>query len=314
MKNSAQTKPVVLIAGPTASGKSRLALRLAELRNGVVINADALQMYADWRVLTARPSVWDEARAPHRLYGVLDAADSCSVAHWRDRTMVEIEAAWRSDMLPIVVGGTGLYLRTLLQGIAAVPEIPASVRARVRLFIDQNGPADAHDWLRQIDPVMADRLAPADRQRIARALEVMLATGCSLRAYQTQPTGGLADNPQAELTCQLLLPNRAEVYARCDARFRSMIDEGALDEARALSARSLARSLPAMKAVGAPELMRYVRGELDLDDAIAAGQQSTRRYAKRQFTWFRHQCADWKISNLMENDKLLDELVIKLHK
>jgi tRNA dimethylallyltransferase len=278
--------PLVVIAGPTASGKSALALDHAERHGGVVINADASQVYADLRVLSARPSPADEARAPHRLYGVIDGAVACSAAMWADIAKGAIRDAHASGRLPVLVGGTGMYIRTLLEGIAPVPEIPSDIRAEVRAL------ADPYRALADEDAVMAARLRPSDRQRAARALEVKRATGRSLADWQAGNEGGIAD--EVELRTYVVEIDREALYARCDARFDAMLAEGALGEVAALAARGLSPDLPVMKALGVPPLLRHLAGELTLDEATETAKRDTRRYAKRQLTWFRNQAADWK--------------------
>lgn len=277
---------ILAVVGPTAGGKSALALRLAETFRGTVINSDSLQLYRELRILTARPTPADEALAPHRLYGVLGAASAGSAALWREMALSEIEAALGQGRVPILVGGTGLYLRALLEGLAPVPEVPPEVRESLRRrHAAQGGPA-FHAELAESDPVMAARIPPGDTQRLIRAAEVLAATGRSLAFWQQErPMGALA-HPVLILR---LLPPREALYAACDARFRRMLAEGALAEAKAFRELGLPPGLPASKALGLPELCRHLAGEIPLEEAIAAAQQATRRYAKRQVTWLRHQ-------------------------
>jgi len=276
---------VVVIAGPTASGKSALALGLAEHYGGTVINADALQCYRDLRILTARPEPAEEARAPHRLYGYLDAAERGSAVRWCDLALREIAASLDEGRLPILVGGTGLYLRAVMAGLAAMPDIPQTIRDDAAALYDRLGGDAFQAELARVDPAAAARFPANDRTRLTRAFEVVRATGKPIAEWQNAvPTPA----PYRFATI-LLAPPRAELYAACDARFAAMIAAGGLDEARALLARSLSPTLPAMKAVGLPELFRHLRGEASLADAISAAQQATRWYAKRQTTWFRHQ-------------------------
>ena len=275
--------PVALIAGPTASGKSALALRLAEATGGAIVNADSAQAYEDLPILSATPSEEDKARAEHLLYGVLDGAQPCSAADWAAIAKVEIARVHGRGRLPILVGGTGLYLRTLLDGIAPVPPIDPGIRARVR----GNGVAENLAELMPLDPVAATTLNPGDTTRIARALEVVKSTGKPLAKWQEQRKGGIGD--EIDLKPLVLLPPRPWLYERCDRRFADMVEQGALGEVEALLARKLNPDLPVMRAIGVPELGAHLRGELPLDQAIAAGQQATRRYAKRQYTWFAHQ-------------------------
>lgn len=277
--------PLVVIAGATASGKSAAALDLAERRGGVVINADASQVYADLRVLSARPSADEEARAPHRLYGVVDGATACSAATWAAMAREAIAAAQAAGQPPILVGGSGLYIRTLLDGIAPVPDIPDNVRETVRAL------PDPHAALAAEDAVMAARLRPSDRQRSARALEVWRATGRSLVDWQRETVGGIAEG--VALEPYVVEIDRAALYARCDRRFDRMLAEGALAEVAALAGRGLAPDLPVMKALGVPPLLRHLAGELTLAEAAETARRDTRRYAKRQLTWFRHQTAGW---------------------
>ena len=276
---------MVVVAGPTASGKSSLALALAEAFHGVVINADSMQVYDTPRILTNRPNRAHEARAPHRLYGVVPATEPCSAARWRALALAEIMAAHETGQLPIVTGGTGLYIRALTEGLAPIPHIPAEIRDHARALHASLGGAAFHDMLAAIDPEMAARLAPGDSQRLIRALEVHQATGCSLAEWQRLPPDG--EGLRDPVLTYVLLPPREPLYAACDGRFVAMIEAGALDEARALV--SLDPALPVMKALGVPQLHRHLAGETSLAIAIAAAQKATRNYAKRQLTWFRHQ-------------------------
>jgi tRNA dimethylallyltransferase len=276
---------VVIIAGPTASGKSALALALAEELGGTVINADSLQCYRDLRILTARPDAAAEARAPHRLYGFLDAAEPGSAGRWRGSAVAEIAAAAAARRLPFVVGGTGLYLRALTEGLAPIPEIPDRVRHEARALFRAGGGAGLRERLERLDPATAERLAPGDAQRLLRAYEVVRATGRPIGWWHGQPHG---PSP-ARFATILLMPPRAALYAACDARFAAMLEKGGLAEAAALAGRRLDPGLPAMKAAGLPELFAHLCGAVGLDDAIVAGQRATRRYARRQMTWFRHQ-------------------------
>ncbi len=264
-----------------------MALELAETKRGVIINADASQCYADLRILTARPDDADMARAPHRLFGFLAADTPLSAAEWAALATAEIDAAHRAAMLPIVVGGTGLYIRTLLGGIAAVPPIDPAVRAEVRTL----STAALAAALAAEDAQMHRRLAPTDTQRMARALEVVRSTGRSLAWYQEQQAGGIA--ARVALHPLVIDVDRDELYRRCDARFDTMLAAGALDEVARLLGRDLAAGLPIMKSIGVPPLARHLRGETTLDAAIADAKRDTRRYAKRQLTWFRNQSPDW---------------------
>ncbi len=278
----------MVIAGPTAAGKSALALVVAERHGGTIINADASQLYADLRILSARPSEADLARAPHRLYGVIDGAEACNAARWAGLARVEIAAAHAAARLPVVCGGSGMYLRTLLDGIAPVPSIDPGIRAVVR----QLAPADAYAALVREDPRAAARLAPADRQRVMRALEVLRSTGQTLAMWQSAATGGLA----ATMAVRGVVVDRprAELHARIETRFAAMLAAGALAEAAALAARRLDPALPVMKALGVAPLLAVLAGKTTLAEATAAALADTRQYAKRQQTWFRNQTPDWE--------------------
>jgi len=277
----------VVIGGPTASAKSRLAMHLAARAGGVVVNADSMQLYRELRILTARPSPADEASVPHRLYGVLAANQPGSVGQWLDLARAAIIEAARQGRPAIVVGGTGLYLSALLDGLAAVPPVPAAIRAEASALYEQEGGPGLHAALRARDPVMAGRLQPQDRQRLIRAYEVVTATGRSLAAWQAEPPLRV---PLPEPVVGLaLMPPRAEVYARIGRRLDAMIAAGALDELRTLQRRGLSPELPLLKAVAVRELLAYLDGRQELQDALAQACVQTRRYAKRQLTWLRHQ-------------------------
>lgn len=282
----------MLIAGPTASGKSALALRIAESHRGVVINTDSMQVYRDLRVLTARPTPSDEARAPHRLYGTVDAAQNFSAGAWVEAAAAALAEARAGGLLPIFVGGSGLYFKALTRGLSAVPAIAPQVRDDVRARLEQGGVTALHAELAARDPVTAARLNPNDRSRIARALEVVEATGRSLSDWHRDALPPLL--PPDQVTALFLAPERDELYARIDARFEVMLAAGALDEVAALAARQLDPLLPAMKAHGVPALIRHLAGELSRDEAAAIGCADTRHYAKRQFTWFRHQLPEFE--------------------
>jgi len=280
--------PVALIAGPTASGKSALALAFAEQTGGAIVNADSAQLYRDLSVLSAAPGPAERKRADHRLYGVVDGASPCSAAGWAALARREIADLHAACRLPILVGGTGLYLRTLLDGIAPVPPIAPDVRAEVRAA----PVADNRARLETLDPEAAARLEPGDSTRIARALEVALSTGRTLACWQQRREGGIGN--AIALRPLVLLPPRDWLYRRCDERFAAMVAQGAADEVRALLAQRLPPDLPVMRAIGVREIAAWLNGEASRAQAIAAGQQATRRYAKRQYTWFSRQPpADW---------------------
>jgi tRNA dimethylallyltransferase len=280
----------VLIAGPTASGKSALALALAERLGGAIVNADSMQVYRDLRVITARPTPDEEARVPHRLYGHVDAAENYSVGRWLADVAPALDELRALGRVPILVGGTGLYFKTLTQGLSNVPPVSAEIRAAVRGRLDAEGPAALHAELARRDPASA-ALKPNDRTRIARALEVLDTTGRPLSQWHDQGLPPLVDASRAVKV--FLAPERPELRRRIDARFDAMLAAGAVDEVRALASRKLDPLLPAMKAHGVPWLVRHLNGEISLEEAAEGGKNDTRRYTKRQFTWVRHQLADW---------------------
>lgn len=282
----------VLIAGPTASGKSALALELALATDGVVINADSMQVYRDLRIITARPTAADEALVPHRLYGHVDAAVNFSAGAWVGDAAKALDEARARGRLPIFIGGTGLYFKALTAGLSVVPPIPAEVRDDVRARLDRNGVEALHAELARRDPGAAERLNLRDRTRIARALEVIEATGRSLLDWHGEGQPPLL--PKDSFRAVFLAPERDELYARIDARFDAMLGAGALREVERLAARHLDPLLPAMKAHGVPALIRHLRGELSLEEAAGIGRADTRHYAKRQFTWFRHQLPEFE--------------------
>jgi tRNA dimethylallyltransferase len=281
----------VLIAGPTASGKSALAMAVAEKIGGVIVNADSMQVYRDLRIITARPTQVDEARVPHKLYGHVDAAENYSVGAWCRDACDALKEIVRQGRTPVLVGGTGLYFKALTTGLAAVPAIPADIRADVRGRLQRAGAPALHAELMRLDPATARRVTVNDRSRISRALEVVLATGRPLSEWHREGLPPLIDPNKAAkvfLTCE-----RKELVRRIEVRFAAMLDSGALEEVKQLAARGLDRSLPAMKAHGVPWLMRHLNGEISRDEATAGAIMDTRRYAKRQLTWFRNQLKEW---------------------
>ncbi|MFN4283341.1 MAG: tRNA (adenosine(37)-N6)-dimethylallyltransferase MiaA [Alphaproteobacteria bacterium] len=316
--NGVLTDCLLVIGGPTASGKSALALALAERANGAVINADSMQVYRELPTLTAQPDAAAQARAPHLLYGVLGLEETCSAGRWLDMAKAAIAEARAAGRLPIVVGGSGLYLRALMGGLNEIPPVPEATRAAIRARLAAIGPPAFHAELAARDPEMAARLRPTDPQRLARAAEVLAATGRSLADWQRDvvlpPVAGT-------LRAVLVAPPRDALYAACDARFAAMLAAGALDEARAVAARLAAAgaagapldpALPALKALGLRELMAHLAGEIGLAEATAAAQMATRRYAKRQMTWFRGQfLSDFVIYEKL-NDQNLTESAKKI--
>ena len=305
------TKPkLALITGPTASGKTALALNLAKSRNIVIINADSAQVYSDLPVLSAQPTKEEQASVPHRLFGYLDGRTVCSAARWAADARVAIAEAHEAGNIPLLVGGTGLYVRTLLDGIAPIPEADPALRAEIRAM----GVADAFAQLSVADPIVAARLAPADSSRITRALEVIKSTGRSISEWRNEKTGGIGRD--VDLHPIVLLPPRGWVYARCDARFDAMMDGGAIEEIEKLLTRDLPGDAPVMRAIGVPEISAVLSGEISREKAVTLGKIATRQYAKRQFTWFRNQAPNnwprWQSeinnSNLREIETIFQSL------
>lgn len=279
--------PAILIAGPTASGKSALAIRIARAVGGVVINADSMQVYRDLRIITARPSPEEEACVEHRLFGHVDAAVNYSVGLWLADAAAALRDVRASGRAPVVVGGTGMYFKALTQGLSDIPNVPQTVRARVRAAAEGVSPQELHMRLATRDPATARQLLPTDPQRIIRALEVVEATGQGLASFQGRRRPPLL--PPGSWRAAFLAPERAELYRRIDERFDRMMDEGAVEEVAALAARGLDPALPAMRAHGVPGLIAWLRGETTREAAVARGKADTRHYAKRQFTFARHQ-------------------------
>lgn len=299
---------LVLIAGPTASGKSALAVNLGRRLPSVVVNADSAQVYSDLRVLSARPDEAEMGGVPHRLFGYIDGAEACSAARWATDARREIAAAAAAGLLPILAGGTGLYMRTLLDGIAPVPEIDPAIRDQVRAM----PVTDAHAALSQEDPGAAARLAPGDSTRIARALEVIRSTGRPLSEWQAARTGGIADS--VDLIPLILLPPRDWLFERIERRFSAMVDHGAIGEVEALLARRLDPALPVMRAIGVPEISAWLDGEIALEEMLERGTIATRQYGKRQYTWFSRQPpVEWPVANVKLDDSTINDIVIKLY-
>ena len=281
---------ITLLAGPTASGKSRRALDMAQRTGAVIVNADSQQLYADLRVLSARPSVGEEALAEHRLYGVADAADAWSVGRWT-RTVMPVLAELAAEGRPaLLVGGTGLYFTALTTGLADIPDVPVGVRDAAAAAFDADGETAFRRWLAEVDPAAEARIKAGDRQRLTRAWAVAQHTGRALSDWTADTTPLLAPGSWTGLVIE---PEREALYANCDLRVADMVEAGALDEVRALMARGLDPALPAMKAVGVREFAAHLTGETTLAAAVEATRQATRNYAKRQLTWFRNQTPGW---------------------
>lgn len=300
MSGQLTTRGAILIAGPTASGKSALALALAEAFGGEIVNADSMQVYRELRVLTARPSAAEEARVPHHLYGVLAGAESCSAGRWSRMALEVLRDIEARDRIPVIVGGTGLYFRALVEGLSPIPPVPAATREAVRAEVAAAG-EKAHALLVEADPELAAVIRPSDRQRIARGVEVARATGRPLSQWHREPPSPLLAGRLARI---VLAPERRWLQARCDVRFEAMIGEGALEEARSLSALHLDPALPVMKSLGLRPLMDYLSGNIELSEAVERGKAETRRYAKRQDTWLRTQMIAWKRFDTQDSESI----------
>ena len=299
----------IVITGPTAGGKSALALALARRLGAVVVNADSMQVYRELRILTARPSPADEALAEHRLYGHVPAGESYSAGRFVREATAEIARAEAAGRPAVVVGGTGLYLEALLVGLSPIPPIPDELRARVRDMAAASPDDELHRWLCRIDPEMASRLAPTDTQRVTRAIEVQLFTGRSLALWQREP-GTPAIAPERTVRIALV-PARAELHRRCEVRAAGMLEAGVLDEIRALAALGLPPTLPAIRAVGVPPLLAHVRGEIELTEAMTRLVQDTRQYVKRQTTWLARTRFPFDIRAEETTDALLDKIAVR---
>tara|TARA_R110000787_G_scaffold16887_12_gene53622 strand:- start:29132 stop:30061 length:930 start_codon:yes stop_codon:yes gene_type:complete len=296
-------KNVALIVGPTASGKSALALELAKKQPSVIINADSAQVYSDLRILSARPSEEEMGGIEHQLFGYIDGEEACSAARWAHDAKTAIAAAHERDILPILVGGTGLYVRILLDGIAPIPEIAPAIRQKIR----QMELLEAYQALQSLDPVSAERLNPSDSTRIQRALEVIQSTGKPLDHWQKHKTGGIGEN--IKLHPLILLPPREWLYQRCDLRLHQMMEEGAAEEVENLLQRDLPPNLPVMRAIGVSAIAAWLAGDISREAAIERAQTATRQYAKRQYTWFRNQGPQgWpRLEEPLNND--FDEII-----
>jgi len=293
----------ILIAGPTASGKSAVAIALAQALNGVIINADSMQVYDGLRILTARPNESDEQRVPHMLYGFVDAADAYSTGRWVDDVRGVISEVENAGQFPIITGGTGLYFKALLEGLSPIPDIPEDVRAHWRMQARDKSAGELHAMLQERDPEMAGRLRPSDPQRIARALEVLDATGRSLAEWQSEPGEAVLDVD--DVLRIRISPPREYLYEKIDGRFDAMLDEGALGEVEVLASRNLDPDLPAMRALGVRPFLALLTGDLSRDDAVAQAKMETRRYAKRQETWARSNMIAWNWIKKKEMESLM---------
>lgn len=306
----------ILIAGPTASGKSALAIRLAKDLSGVIINADSMQVYRDLQIITARPDTKEEGQAPHRLYGTIDGATACSAVQWVDMAMVEIEKVWDKGFMPILVGGTGMYFKALLDGMVSIPPIDETIRVKVRAEIADIGSEAMHAKLKALDEKAYERIEPADGQRIARAMEVALSTGKALSQWQQEPhSGPLTKLDAAGQIAKLVLDiDRDKLYERCDQRLDIMVEGGALEEIQSLLDRDLDISLPIMKALGVPPLSAYLENKVSLQEALEAAKTQTRQFAKRQLTWFRNQFSAWDRVNAQLSESGYRSLLYYLNK
>ena len=288
-------RKIILLGGPTASGKSSIALDWARDHDGEIVNGDSMQIYRELDIITACPSNEEMQKVPHHLYRVLKGDDPCSAQRWRDLARVVIDDIWSQGKMPIVVGGTGLYLKALVYGLSKVPEIDNNIRQEIRAQVMDEGSEIAHKKLSELDPEMASRLAPGDSQRISRALEVIISTGRSLALWQAEPaTGGLIDQ-DVEMSKHVLIRERADLYERCNERFRNMIEQGdVIEEVRALTRFKYSNNFPVMKSLGVPQIIDFIQENSTLEETITLSQIATRQFAKRQMTWFRNQFSDWE--------------------
>ncbi len=293
----------ILIAGPTASGKSSAALKLAAACNGAIVNADSMQVYRELRILSARPSAEEEASVPHYLYGTVPASCAFSTGMWVEEVIKVLETVWGQDRIPIIVGGTGLYFYALEHGLSPVPDIPQDIRNKWREKLAGDGVAAVYEALKVNDDIMAGKLNPTDSQRIVRALEVKEATGISLSEWHRRDTSEPVLSGD-DILRVVIAPERPEIYRRCDQRLDWMIENGGLDEVRELLALKLDPQLPVMKALGVPQLGQYLRQEMSLDEARTRVKTDTRRYAKRQLTWIKRNMIAWNHINEQQSEKI----------
>lgn len=306
-------KNVIVIGGPTASGKSGLAIDLAQEQDGIIINADASQVYQGISIISAAPTLADKNKAEHRLYEYLDAGINSNVFNWLGSAVAEIWDVWHKGKTPIVVGGSGLYIENLVKGTTPIPEVKPEIRQIVANFVNQNGIQSLYDKLLSEDPAAAAMLHSNDSTRVRRAYEIFLSSGKSIAEWYEQPM--LQKLPEAEFLIINILPPKATLDDRCNTRFRKMISDGAIEEVRALVARNLSSDLPAMRAKGVPELVSYIKNDISEEEAIALSQLHTRQYAKRQLTWFRNKLnADLILSDCYTGQKDFINDVKKLYK
>lgn len=305
---TANPPPVILLAGPTASGKTGLSIRIAKALDGEIINADSMQVYSDLRILSARPSEAEQAGIPHHLFGVLDASQRASVGWWAEAALEHIQSIRARDKRPVLVGGTGLYFSALVKGLAAMPEISPRTRQSVDAIAAQGLDA-LREQAMACDPVATDRIKPADRQRLMRVVEIGLETGRAISEFQADTRPMLSAE---DWTGVVIEPDRAALYARIEARFDQMLEADALDEAATLAARELDPMLPAMKALGVPPLIAVHKGELAMEEAVRQAKQDSRRYAKRQMTWLRNQMPDWERVTFQDGQICDEELISRL--
>ncbi|MCW8916581.1 MAG: tRNA (adenosine(37)-N6)-dimethylallyltransferase MiaA [Magnetovibrio sp.] len=310
-KSEKGDRPVLIIAGPTASGKSALAMDVAERFSGNVINADSMQVYKELRIVTARPSVEDEKRVPHKLFGVLSGDEVCSAGQWCEMAVAEIQVCFDQDRLPILVGGTGMYLKSLVEGLSPIPDVDDEIREQARDLHAELGGEAFRDEVAKLDPISAEKLPAGDTQRLIRAWEVSTATGRAFSDWQNEPRVPLLEN--VRFAHIALIPPREKLYAGIDQRFEWMVDHGALDEIRALLPLGIDPAKPLMKALGVPELAAYVRGEMELDAAVSKAQQVSRNYAKRQLTWLRSQLPHAHILNAQYSKSFYEEIFSFVH-
>ena len=307
---SFSNQTVLIIAGPTASGKSSLAIKAAEKYHGVIINSDAMQVYSELKILTARPSQYDESLVPHKLYGAVSATKNCSVAVWKELAEREILACWRKSALPIIAGGTGLYIKASMQGLSEIPEVSKEIRREVIAHRNKQGAEAFHNELRRFDPRTALKLDLNDTQRMVRAYEVYLATNRSLSDWQeSKPTKAPF---KANYQIIILDPPREKLYKKCDERFDGMIKNGAIEEVKSLLSLNLDPTLSAMKAIGVAQITSYLNHEQTLDIAVSEAKKMTRRYAKRQLTWFRNQIIQCYRVNEQYSERLSDKIFSKI--